>query len=157
MKKKRNTEKKVRCIVYISTVGDMQHVNQREQRQMRYISEYANGNNIEVVKVMRRNVLGQLDVNKHYDRMVQMVSEGFADGILIANMQLMMTDWIFSLMGCHMAVRVDKYLNERKSAFLLIEILYRKGEINEETFKNVKDLEVQEFGQSTSLTKRMFS
>ena len=87
MKRKRSTEKKVRCIVYISTVGDMQHVNQREQRQMRYISEYANGNNIEVVKVMRRNVLGQLDVNKHYDRMVQMVSEGFADGILIANMQ----------------------------------------------------------------------
>ena len=75
MKRKRTTENKVRCIVYISTVGDMQHVNQREQRQMRYISEYANGNNIEVVKVMRRNVLGQLDVNKHFERMVQMISE----------------------------------------------------------------------------------
>lgn len=70
----------------------MQHVNQREQRQMRYISEYANGNNIEVVKVMRRNVLGQLDVNKHFDRMVQMISEGFADGILIANMQFISKD-----------------------------------------------------------------
>lgn len=86
MKKKRTIEKKVKCIVYISTAGDMQYVNQREQRQMRYISEYANGNNIEVVKVMRRNVLGQLDVNKHFDRMVQMIGEGFADGILIANM-----------------------------------------------------------------------
>ena len=70
---------------------------------------------------------------------------------------LMMVDWIFSLRGCQMAVRADKHLNERKAAFLLIEILYRKGEINEATFKNVKDLEVQEFGQSTSLTKRMFS
>ena len=55
-----------------------------------------------------------------------------------------------------MAVRADKHLNERKAAFLLIEILYRKGEINEATFKNVKDLEVQEFGQTASLTKRMF-
>ena len=55
-----------------------------------------------------------------------------------------------------MAARVDKHLDERKSAFLLIEILYRKGEINEATFKNVKDLEVQEFGKSASLTKRMF-
>ena len=27
MKRKRTTEKKVRCIVYISTVGDMQYVN----------------------------------------------------------------------------------------------------------------------------------
>ena len=26
----------VRCIVYLSTVGDLQHVNQREQRQMNY-------------------------------------------------------------------------------------------------------------------------
>ena len=92
MKKKRPIEKKVRCIVYISTVGDIQHVSQREQRQMKYISEYANGNNIEVVKVMRRNVLGQLDVNKHFDRMVQMISEGFADGILIANMQFISKD-----------------------------------------------------------------
>ena len=55
-----------------------------------------------------------------------------------------------------MSASVSKYLDERKAAFLLIEILYRKGEINEATFKNVKDLEVQEFGESTSLTKRMF-
>ena len=41
---------------------------------------------------MRRNVLGQLDVNKHFDRMVQMISEGFADGILIANMQFISKD-----------------------------------------------------------------
>ena len=75
MKKKRNTEKKVRCIVYISTVGDMQHVNQREQRQMRYISEYANGNNIEVVKVMRRNVLGQLDVPLDINAIRETLSE----------------------------------------------------------------------------------
>ena len=92
MKKKRTTEKKVRCIVYISTVGDMQHVNQREQRQMRYIAEYANRNNIEIVKVMRRNVLAQLDVNKHFDQIMQMISEGFADGILIANMQFVSKD-----------------------------------------------------------------
>ena len=92
MKKKRITEKKIRCIVYISTVGDIQHVNQREQRQMRYISEYANRNNIEIVKVMRRNVLAQLDVNKHFDQIMQMISEGFADGILIANMQFVSKD-----------------------------------------------------------------
>ena len=56
-----------------------------------------------------------------------------------------------------MAVRADKHLNKQKAAFLLIKILYRKGKINEATLKNVKDLEVQEFGESASLTKRMFS
>ena len=92
MKKKNTKNVPVKCIVYISTVGDMQHVNQREQRQMKYISEYAKGNNIEIVKVLRRNVLGQLDVNKHFDLIVQMIREGFADGILIANMQFIARD-----------------------------------------------------------------
>ena len=92
MSKKKTMNQPVRCIVYLSTVGDLQHVNQREQRRMNYISDYAKGNNIEIVKVMRRNVLGQLDVNRHFDRLVQMVSEGLADGILIANMQFVSKD-----------------------------------------------------------------
>ena len=87
MSKKKTMNQPVRCIVYLSTVRDLQYVNQREQRQLNYISDYAKGNNIEIVKVMRRNVLGQLDVNRHFDQLVQMISEGFADGIFIANMQ----------------------------------------------------------------------
>ena len=55
-----------------------------------------------------------------------------------------------------MLARVNKNFDERKAAFLLMEILYRNGKINEATFKNVKDLEAQEYGQSASLTKRMF-
>ena len=92
MGSKRTEKQSVRCIAYISTVGDFQHVNQREQRQLRYISEYANGNNISIVKVMRRNVLGQQEVNRHFERMVELLSEGFAEGILIANMQLISKD-----------------------------------------------------------------
>ena len=37
-------------------------------------------------------MLGQLDVNKHFDLIVQMIREGFADGILIANMQFIARD-----------------------------------------------------------------
>ena len=39
MSKKKTMNQPVRCIVYLSTVGDLQHVNQREQRQMNYISD----------------------------------------------------------------------------------------------------------------------
>lgn len=92
MGKKRNRERKVKCIVYLSTVGDMKHVITREHRQLNYISNYAKGNNIEIVKIMRRNILGQFDVNRHFDAMVQMVKEGFADGILIANMHYISVD-----------------------------------------------------------------
>ena len=92
MSKKKTMNQPVRCIVYLSTVRDLQYVNQREQRQLNYISDYAKGNNIEIVKVMRRNVLGQLDVNRYFDQLVQMIREGFADGILIANMQFVPKD-----------------------------------------------------------------
>ena len=37
MSKKKTMNQPVRCIVYLSTVGDFQHVNQREQRQMRHL------------------------------------------------------------------------------------------------------------------------
>lgn len=56
-----------------------------------------------------------------------------------------------------MDTRLNKHLDERKAAFLLIEVLFHKGLVNEATFKNVKDLEVQEYGESASLTKRLFS
>ena len=32
MSKKKTMNQPVKCIVYLSTVGDLQHVNQREQR-----------------------------------------------------------------------------------------------------------------------------
>ena len=37
MSKKKTMNQPVRCFVYLSTVGDLQHVNQREQRQMKHL------------------------------------------------------------------------------------------------------------------------
>lgn len=91
--KKRNKEvQTVKCIVYLSTEGDVNHVAQRERRQLQYISQYANGNHIEICKVLHRNIMGQMVVNKHFDEMVEMIRQGFADGILIANMQFLAID-----------------------------------------------------------------
>lgn len=36
--------------------------------------------------------MGQMVVNKHFDEMVEMIRQGFADGILIANMQFLAID-----------------------------------------------------------------
>lgn len=91
--KKRNKEvQTVKCIVYLSTEGDVNHVAQRERRQLQYISQYAKGNHIEICKVLHRNIMGQMVVNKHFDEMVEMIRQGFADGILIANMQFLAID-----------------------------------------------------------------
>ena len=37
MSKKKTMNQPVRCFVYLSSVGDLQHVNQREQRQMKHL------------------------------------------------------------------------------------------------------------------------
>ena len=92
MKKRNKKEQPIKCIVYLSTEGDIGHVMQREERQLQYISQYANGNHIEICKVQRRNIMGQMVVNKHFDDMVEMIRQGFADGILIANMRFLAVD-----------------------------------------------------------------
>jgi len=92
LKRRKKEGQPIKCIVYLSTEGDIDHVMQREQRQLQYISQYANGNHIEICKVQRRNIMGQMVVNKHFDAMVEMIRQGFADGILIANMRFLAVD-----------------------------------------------------------------
>lgn len=83
---KKIKEKRLRCIAYLSTTGDLENVDCREQKQLKYIQEYARAHNIEIVKIFHRNALGQRDVNKHLDYMIQLIREKKADGIILANM-----------------------------------------------------------------------
>lgn len=66
MKKKR--EKPINCFVYLSTEGDINGVEAREIKQLRYIRKYAKAHNIIIRKVFHRDVLGQYDVNIHFMR-----------------------------------------------------------------------------------------
>lgn len=90
--KKKKKEQPIRCIVYLSTFGKMNQVEQKEEKQLRYIIQYAKGNNIEICKIIRKNIMGQMTVNTHFNQMVEMVRQGFADGILIANMRFLAAD-----------------------------------------------------------------
>lgn len=86
MKKSKKIEDRICCVVYLSTKGDMFSADKRELRQLSYIQEYAKAHNVKIVKKMRRDVLGQADVNRHYDLMVDMIRKGIVDGIILANM-----------------------------------------------------------------------
>lgn len=52
--------------------------------------------------------------------------------------------------------KVSSMLDPQRAAFRLIAILYERGKINDETWKNVKDLERQENSDSTSLNKKAY-
>lgn len=94
MKKK---GRKLRCFVYLSTKADERTVEEKEKKQLRYIREYAKAHNIEIVKIFRRGILGQYEVNRHFNALLAKLSDKEADGILLANM------------GCISAGEVDAY------------------------------------------------
>ncbi len=83
--KSKQVEERICCIVYLSTVGDTSSVDKREKKQLSYIQEYADAHNVKIVKKMHRDVMGQADVNHHFDIMVEMIRRGKVDGIILAN------------------------------------------------------------------------
>lgn len=84
-KKSKQVEERICCIVYLSTVGDTPSVDKREKKQLSYIQEYADAHNVKIVKKMHRDVMGQADVNHHFDIMVETIRRGKVDGIILAN------------------------------------------------------------------------
>lgn len=85
MKNKKKRDKKITCVAYLSTKGDFSTVEFREQKQLNYILEYAKVHNVEIKKVMRRNVLGQADVERQFNQMLQMIRIGQVDGIILSH------------------------------------------------------------------------
>lgn len=92
MKNKKKRDKKITCVAYLSTKGDFDTVELREQRQLKYILEYAKVHNVEIKKVMRRNVLGQADAERQFDQMLQMISKGQVEGIILSHIFSIATD-----------------------------------------------------------------
>ena len=82
----RKKEKESRCIVYLSTDGDINSASVKEKKQLRYIKEYAKAHNISVKAIYHRDILGQYDVNRHFMGIVRRIQNKEADGILLANM-----------------------------------------------------------------------
>lgn len=85
-KKKKNTKDIILCVAYLATNGDMYTAGKREEKQLRYIREYAEAHNIQITKIMHKDILGQSDVNKHFDVMVGMIKSGKVHGIILSHM-----------------------------------------------------------------------
>ena len=82
----------IRCIAYLSTEAEEKYVVACEDRQLKYIREYAKAHNIEIARIKRRNILGQYGVNCHFIQMVEDVRRGFVEGIVITNMKYLAAD-----------------------------------------------------------------
>ena len=84
---RRKKEKKRFCIAYLCATGEMHQIQRKEDKQERYIHEYAAAHNIEVVKVLHKDVLGMVMVWEHFVAMSHVIQKGQADGVIVSNME----------------------------------------------------------------------
>lgn len=92
MAKKKRKEKQKNCFMYLATEGDIFHAEEREQKQYRYIMEYAKAHNVKIVKVFHKDVAVQPIVDRHYEMLVNKVARGEADGVIVAAMMCISKD-----------------------------------------------------------------
>lgn len=83
---KKKRESRLRCIAYLSVDGDERIIEKKEEKQLRYIKEYAKAHNIEIVKVAHRSILSQYEVNRHFNALVAKIKAGEIDGIITSHM-----------------------------------------------------------------------
>ena len=84
---RRKKEKKRFCIAYLCATGKMHQIQRKEDKQERYIREYAAAHNIEIVRVLRKDVLGMSMVSEHFGMMAYFIQKGRADGVIVSNME----------------------------------------------------------------------
>ena len=91
MSKKQKEQFEIKCIAYLSTEGDLYRTEKRENRQLRYLNDYARAHSIDICRVLRRNGMGQVIVNKHWEYMAALIEKGIIDGVLIVNTETVST------------------------------------------------------------------
>ena len=69
MGKRKKKEPKIECIAYLSVDCDLEKAEMLENRQERYIREYAKAHNIDVVGIARRHAFGMRDVDRQFCEM----------------------------------------------------------------------------------------
>lgn len=92
MSRRKKKEPRIECVAYLSVSGELQGIEKREKKQERYIREYAKAHNIDVVGVICRNGLGQMEVNRHIDSITQLIRKNKVEGIIVANMMAISAD-----------------------------------------------------------------
>ena len=85
MSRKKKEQLKIKCVAYLSTDGDLYSTEKSENKQLRYLNDYATAHGIDICRVIRRNGMGQAMVNEHWKHMAQLIKKGFVDGVLIVN------------------------------------------------------------------------
>ena len=90
MAKKKDPRKE--CIAYLSVEAELDKVDRLEDKQLKYIKEYAKAHNILIVGVMRRDGFSMNDVFRNFRQIEYLIGKKRVEGVIIAGMQYVSSD-----------------------------------------------------------------
>lgn len=92
MSRRKKKEPVVDAIAYLSATGPLWEIEKREQKQERYLKDYAKAHNLDIVGVVHRNGLGQSYVNRQFDNITNLIRQKRVEAVLIVNMMSISKD-----------------------------------------------------------------
>lgn len=78
--------RKMDCIEYLSVQAPLEKVNMLEDKQSRYIHDFAKRSEFHIVGKIRRNGFSQKDVDRQWMQIVNMIRKKQISGVVVANM-----------------------------------------------------------------------
>ena len=87
MSRGRKGIKPVRCIAYLSVFGHDREVTTYEKNQLKKIREYTQANNIEIIRICHKDILGQEAVDAHFVKIAKLIEEGKEEGVIVLDMR----------------------------------------------------------------------
>lgn len=78
--------KTIECIEYLSVEAPLDKVDFLEDKQSKYIREYAKNKEYMIVGTERRHGFSQGDVNRQWAKIVSLIRRGKVQGVIVANM-----------------------------------------------------------------------
>lgn len=73
----------LKAIAYLSDDGSIYDADKREGRQLKFIKQYAKAHGIAIVKIIRRNAMGPVIMNKHIQSIIESIKKGEANAIIV--------------------------------------------------------------------------
>ncbi len=85
-------EPRYECIAYLSVDAPLDKVDRLEDKQLKYIREYAKAHNILIVGIMRRHGFSMNDVYRNFRQIVSLIGKKRVEGVIIAGMKYVSAD-----------------------------------------------------------------
>ena len=95
--------RKMDCIEYLSVQAPLEKVNMLEDKQSRYIHDFAKRSEFHIVGKIRRNGFSQRDVDRQWMPIVNMIRKKQISGVVVANMATVsssLADAYFEYVDC---------------------------------------------------------